>query len=59
MLLLLFRALRVLMLFATFQVALENGITVNASTYQIAHDRATFMAANKVQKLLEQGGHAS
>ena len=38
------------------QVALENGVSINKVTYQLAHDRATFMAASKVQKLLEEGG---
>ncbi|CAE7749170.1 unnamed protein product [Symbiodinium sp. CCMP2456] len=37
-------------------VALENNITIDTEQFVIAHDRATFMNANRVQKLLEGGG---
>ena len=42
----------------TAQVALENNVTLSRTAFQLAHDRATFMPASKVQKLLESGGAA-
>ena len=38
-------------------VALENNVNLSSKQFLIAHDRATFMAPNKIQKLMESGGH--